>query len=503
MRIAKNTTLMFFRMLLLTIINLYTVRLVLKGLGFIDYGIFNAVAGVVTSAGFISGVLALSIQRFFSIALGQGDDKRLNNIFSASMNIIFVLCIATIILFETIGLWFVSTQMTIPPERLTTTLCLYHCSIFVFIFSLLQIPFTAAIFSNENMGVYAVLSTIDSLLRLLLAAIITIVDTDHLAFYGFGLLAEAGIILGMYVWRGMKYKECHYTKTNDKALYRQLLKFSGWTMFGSLASMGMNQGNTILINVFFGPISNMAFGIAMQISNAFNALSNSMVLSFRPAMMRSYAENNHEYVNNLFSISNKFIFYLLICIALPIIAEMNYILEIWLGSINEETILFSKLIIVYVVISAISNPITIIMQASGHVKEYHFPVESIMLCSLPLAWLLFILHFESYTVFVAMISTCIIAHTVRLICLKHYHHSFLIMNYIRSFIIPGIFITLLAIACIFLIQRNITDLNICFILVLVIVPTLILLTAYTIGISKKERELLTGFVISFLKKSNV
>lgn len=503
MRIAKNTTLMFFRMLLLTIINLYTVRLVLKGLGFIDYGIFNAVAGVVTSAGFISGVLALSIQRFFSIALGQGDDKRLNNIFSASMNIIFVLCIATIILFETIGLWFVSTQMTIPPERLTTTLCLYHCSIFVFIFSLLQIPFTAAIFSNENMGVYAVLSTIDSLLRLLLAAIITIVDTDHLAFYGFGLLAEAGIILGMYVWRGMKYKECHYTKTNDKTLYRQLLKFSGWTMFGSLASMGMNQGNTILINVFFGPISNMAFGIAMQISNAFNALSNSMVLSFRPAMMRSYAENNHEYVNNLFSISNKFIFYLLICIALPIIAEMNYILEIWLGSINEETILFSKLIIVYVVISAISNPITIIMQASGYVKEYHFPVESIMLCSLPLAWTLFTLHCQSYTVFVAMIATCVIAHSVRLICLKHYHHSFSIMNYIRSFIIPGIFITLLAIACIFLIQRNITDLKLCFILVLLIAPTFILLTAYNIGISKKERELLKGFVISFLKKSNV
>ncbi len=494
---------MFLRMLLLTIINLYTVRLVLKGLGIVDYGIFNAVAGVVTSAGFISGVLALSIQRFFSIALGKHNEERLNAIFSASLNIISILCFVTIILFETIGLWFVNTQMTIPPERMTATLCLYHCSIFVFVFSLLQIPFTAAIFSHEDMGVYAVLSTVDSLLRLLLAAIITIIARDHLAIYGIGLLMEAGIVLCLYIWKGTRYKECHYKRTKDKTLYRQLLQFSGWTMFGSLASMGMNQGNTILINVFFGPISNMAFGIAMQISNAFNALSNSMVLSFRPAMMRSYAENNHSYVNQLFTVSNKFIFYMLICVALPIIAEMDYILKTWLGTVNNEMSLFAKLIIVYVVIVAIGNPITIIMQASGHVKEYHIPVESIMLCSLPLTWLLLIFHAQSYTVFITMISTGIIAHFVRLACLKHYYTAFSVMNYIRSFVIPGICITLLAIAGIVLIQKTITDLRIGLLLVFSCIPTLILLAAYNIGISKKEKTLIKTLVTSFLNRRHV
>ncbi|WP_231477617.1 polysaccharide biosynthesis protein [Prevotella sp. HUN102] len=489
MRIAKNTTLMFFRMLLLTIINLYTVRLVLKGLGFIDYGIFNAVAGVVTSAGFISGVLALSIQRFFSIALGQGDNKRLNNIFSASMNIIFVLCIATIILFETIGLWFVSTQMTIPPERLTTTLCLYHCSIFVFIFSLLQIPFTAAIFSNENMGVYAVLSTIDSLLRLLLAAIITIVDTDHLAFYGFGLLAEAGIILGMYAWRGMKYKECHYTKTNDKILYRQLLKFSGWTMFGSLASMGMNQGNTILINVFFGPISNMAFGIAMQISNAFNALSNSMVLSFRPAMIKAYAKDDFQYIHQLFNISNKFLYYTLLCIGLPILIEMETILKLWLGNANSETVLFARLMIIFISLLALNNPITIIIEATGKVKEYHIVVESITLLSLPITWILYKSGSPSYAVFLVMLSICIIAHIARLWCLKRTFKPFAYSQYSIGFAFPAILITALS-AMTAVVFQQITTAILHFVLMFLLLPIVAIGLSFILGLNKTERAML-------------
>ena len=207
-RIAQNTTLMFLRMLLLTIINLYTVRFVLKGLGVIDYGIFNAVAGVVTSASFISAVLALSIQRFFSIALGQ-DEERLKTIFSASLNIIIILSITIIILFETVGLWFVSTQMTIPAERMTTAISLYQCSIFVFFFSLLQIPFTAIIFSHEDMGVYAIISTVDSLLRLALAVIITKISIDHLVFYSIGLLVESGVVSLLYIWKGGKYEECH------------------------------------------------------------------------------------------------------------------------------------------------------------------------------------------------------------------------------------------------------------------------------------------------------
>lgn len=488
-RIARNTVLMFLRMLLLTVVNLYTVRLVLKGLGYVDYGIFNAVAGVVTSASFISGVLALSIQRFFSIALGKGYDEELNAIYSASLNIIFVLSIVTIILFETVGLWFISTQMTIPAERITTTLYLYHCSIFVFVFSLLQIPFTAAIFSHENMGVYAVLSATDSLLRLLLAIIITTVSTDHLEFYGIGLLIEAGIILILYVWKGKRYRECHYKKTKDKSLYYHLLKFSGWTMFGSLANMGMNQGNTILINLFFGPISNMAFGIAMQINNAFNSLSNSMVLSFRPAMIKAYAENNFQYIYQLFNISNKFLYYILLCIGLPILIEMRAILNMWLGSINDETILFTRLMIAFVSLLALNNPITIIIEATDNVKEYHIAVESITLLSVPATWLLYKLGNPSYTVFLVMLGICIAAHLARLWCLQRSFSIFTYRQYCLGFAVPAAFITSLSSILGILLHQFTTGI-LRSILIFLVLPIIVLVLSFFVGLNKKEKAML-------------
>lgn len=499
-RIAKNTTLMFLRMLVLTIINLYTVRLVLKGLGFVDYGIFNAVAGVVTAAGFVSGVLALSIQRFFSISLGKAHPHQLQEIFSASVNIIIILCGIIFLLFETIGLWFLYTQMTIPSSRMVATLWLYQYSIFIFIFSLLQIPYTAAIFSHEDMGTYAFISTIDSTLRLIIAAFIYKIAFDHLEFYGFMLLLESICIFGLYKWEGKKYPECHYKKNKNKGLYHHLLNFSGWTMFGSLANMGMNQGSTILLNIFFGPISNMAFGIAMQISNALNALCNSMVLSFRPAMIRAYASKEFDYVNQLFNNSNKFIYYILLCVALPLIAEMNFILKIWLGNINTETILFARLIIIYIVLLAISNPITIIMQASGYVKEYHLPVESITLLCLPITWLLFNLGYPACTILDTMIFTCIIAHIIRLFCLKHFYKTFSIQQYLFNFIVPAFLITIFNAFIEYILYLYITNNIIRFFTIIIIIPLLTLLSVYILGISRKEKIMLKKFIIGFIKK---
>ncbi|MBW4758558.1 lipopolysaccharide biosynthesis protein [Prevotella denticola] len=492
-RIAKNTTLMFLRMLLLTIINLYTVRFVLKGLGVIDYGIFNAVAGVVTSASFISAVLALSIQRFFSIALGQEDEERLKTIFSASLNIIIILSITIIILFETVGLWFVSTQMTIPAERMTTAISLYQCSIFVFFFSLLQIPFTAIIFSHEDMGVYAIISTVDSLLRLALAVIITKISIDHLVFYSIGLLVESGVVSLLYIWKGGKYEECHYTKTKDKILYQHLLQFSGWTMFGSLANMGMNQGNTILINLFFGPISNMAFAIAMQISNAFNALSNSMVLSFRPAMMKAYAQEDFLYVTKLFNFSNKITYYILCSIGLPIIVEMRTILYVWLGRADEETIYFAQLMIVFTFLLALNNPITTIVEATGRIKEYHVAVESITLLTIPITWILFKSGFPSYIVFFVMINICITAHIVRLLCLKRAFTLFSYKQYFVSFLLPAMAITALGVILALIIQNTMNGI-LHFILIFFLLPSAVLGLSYLWGLKNKEKSILLQLI---------
>lgn len=497
MRIVSNTIVLFVRMSLLTIVNLYAVRLIFNGLGEEDYGIFNTVAGVVTAASMFSGVIALSIQRFYSYAMGQNNPQKLQHIFSASMDIMVALTIILLILLESIGLWFFYSQLVIPPDRLNAAWWIYQCSILILVCSILQIPYTAAIFSHEDMGVYASISMTECLLKFLAAYSLVWITIDHLVIYGVGLSATAVIIALIYAITGQRrYKECHYQKEKDRELYRQLLKFSGWTLFGSLASTGMLQGNTILLNVYFGPIVVAAFGIAQQINNAFNALTNSMVLAFRPPMIKAYAEQQYNYLNQLFSASNKFIFYTLLAIAIPIMLNMDTILALWLGYASPDIVFFSQAIIVYIVCIAMHNPITIIMQASGHIKEYHLPVESITLMCFPLSWILFHFSLPAYSVFISMTVVCLIAHIVRLWCLGHFYDGFSVKDYILTLVIPAIVIVALNCTIALAIHTYMEKTLWTVILSCICIPIFVFCSVFVLGINKRERLMLVTMIKS-------
>lgn len=499
-RIASNTLLLFLRMLVITIINLYSVRLILKGLGKEDYGLYNAIAGIVTATGFISSILALSVQRFFSYALGKNDDKRLSDIFSTSLNIIIAFSFIILLLLETVGLWFLFNKMTIPTNRLCAVTFLYEFSIFSFIISFFQVPYIAAVFAHEDMGIYAVISTFECLLKLLLAFSLVFFLYDHLIMYGLGLLIIAlFIFISYFLICRSKYKECIYHKTHNKVLYKEILSFGGWATFGSLASTGMVQGNTILINVFFGPLVNVAFGIAQQVNVAFNSLCNNMVIPLRPAMIKAYAEKNYPYLNELFSISNKFLLYALSAIAIPLIFEMDLILNVWLGYSDIDNTLFCQLMIIYVVILAMHNPITIIIHATGNIKEYHLHVESVTLLSLPITWLLYHIGVPAYYVFIIMISLCIIAHCIRLLYLRKSYKPFSITAYLKNIVIKGCLIIAVAVCCSYYLANVIENNKLQFIVILLSIPSLIFALAYFIGISHKEKEVLKQTVLSFAK----
>lgn len=487
-RIASNTILLFVRMLFLTIINLVAVRLALKGLGQVDYGIFNTVAGVILMSSAISGVLSLSIQRFYSYSIGLGDSQQLRKIFSASLNIVVALVVLILIVFETVGVWFVSTQLVIPPDRMGAALIIFQITLLSFIFSILQMPFIAAIFAHEDMNAYAAISILEGTLRLIAVVLIAYATIDRLVFYSSGLLVAAAIICAIYVVVARtRYTECHYEKCRDKDLYRHLLSFSGWTLFGSLAGTGMMQGNMILVNIFFGPILAAAFAIAIQIYNAFNSLCNSLVLAFRPAMIKSYAQQNYDYLDTLFSASNKSTLYLLIAVAIPLEIEMPAILNLWLGSASADIILFARLIIVYIVCISMNNPITIIMQASGHIKEYHLPVESITLMSLPVSWILFRVGLPAYSVFYSMIGVIVVAHVVRLLILHHFYPRFNVWSYISRLVLPGLIITAISFCLGLTLHRCMADGVARVVSVLALTPLVVVALFYLFGINSRER----------------
>lgn len=481
-------------MLIITFINLHTVRWVLAGLGTEDYGIFNAVAGVVTASTCVSSILALSTQRFYSFAMGKGEQERLKEIFSVSLNIVMMIALVLFILFEIAGPWLVSTQLTIPHERLEAAQLILQFSLFSFIFTLLQIPFIGAVFANENMGYYALISTIDCIVKLLIAYCIGMTGGDNLVYYGAALMLEAFMVMLLYVIIARrKYPECKYTIVKKKILYKELF-FSGWSFYGALAGVGMTQGSTIILNVFFGPIINAAFGIANQIYNAINTLTNSVAIAFRPAMIMSYSAKENKYLEQLFFASSKAILYLLAMVLIPFIFEVETLLTLWLRECTPTMVLFARLYAVYTICLALHNPITTIIQATGNIRKYSMYVESMTILCLPVSWVLFKLGMPSYYVFVTMIGLCILAHIIRLLMLQSSISVFTINKYLVRLVLPGILIisiTTLIVYCIETLHVNrILQLFLSFIVSAISISILL----YAVGISKKERSLIKDLV---------
>lgn len=501
-RIAKNTVVLFLRMFILMLLNLYIVRLLLKGLGEDEYGTFNAVAGVVTSLSCLTGVLATATQRFYSFAAGKGDLSSLKKIFSVSVNINVGISLVALLLFETVGLWFVSYQLHIPADRMVAVIYVYEFSCLAFVCTLLQIPYTAAVIANEDMGVFAVVSTGECLLKLLVAALIQVSYGDHLIFYSVGLLVIGILVFLTYMFYGHHaYSECSYTRVTDRHLYWQLISFSSWTFLGSLAGVLLYQGNTVLLYMFFGTLTTAAFAISLQINHAFSTLTNSVVLAFRPGMIRSFAEGDTPYVNQLFYFANKFLSFMLLVIGIPLIFEMDTIFQFWLGSASAEAILFSRLMIVYIVLMALNQPITIIMYAMGLVKVYHLIVESIMLLCLPLSYVLFKCGLPSWITLASMIVLTFLAHIARILCLRHYYKPFSLRAYLLSFVLPLLLLTVAAVAIAGLCHGLIGASLLRLICQLCVPPAIVCLLAYHFFLNSSERVILQNYVKFILKRN--
>lgn len=500
-RIAKNSILLYIRMIFVMIINLYTVRIVLKALGSVDYGINDVVAGVITMLISISGVLSTATQRYYSFSIGENKLDRLQNIFSTSINIYLLLSLVVIIFGETVGLWFVNNQLVIPDDRMNAANWIYQFSIFSFIFTFMQVPYSAAAIAHEDMSIFTIISTAECLLKFVAALLIFIIPKDRLVIYGASLFLISILVLISYIVFGYcKYAECRYKKQNDKTLFKDLIFFSGWSLFGSVAGVGMSQIITILINVFFGPLFNAARAISFQFNIALSSLTASFLMALRPQMIKSYAEESYLYLNKIFNLSNKVIYYGLLIVTLPLIFEMNTVLFFWLNKTDPQTVLFSRLILVYTLIMSLNNPISIIIQAIGCVKEYHIPVETFTLLCVPVTYLLFKIGFPAYSTYIVMIIAAVASHFVRLICLKKYYKPFQYSEYLRSFILPAIVITFFSSFFIFLISKSNMDTMLriptIFFLSVICVLTFVLM----IGLSKTEKDDIKKLIAYFKGK---
>lgn len=499
-RIARNSILLYLRMIIVMAVNLYTVRVVLNALGAEDYGIFNVIAGIITMLSCVTHVLSTATQRFYSYSMGENANDKLRTIFTASFNIYIIFSVIVIILGETVGLWFVNSQLSIPLDRMVAANWIYQFSIFSFVFSMLQCPYSASVIAHEDMGIFAAINLSECFLKLVAAVTISFISFDKLIYFGSAQMVVPFISLLFYVIIGRKkYPECYYERIKNRRFYKDLISFSGWNLFASLAGVGMNQVINILINIFFGPVANAARAIAMQINGAMNSFSSCFIMALRPPMIKSYAEGNYGYLNKLFSASNKLIYYSMLIVVVPIYNEMDYIIKLWLKSEDVMTISFSQLILIYIMIMVMNNPISIVMQAAGKVKEYFVPVESMTILCPFICWWLFLMGLPAEYAFYSMIAAAIISHIIRLVCLNKYYIKSNIKQYIIEFVLPAIFITLIDYLALSYLREVFNASFTRVIIELVISCTTTFFAVYLIGISSDERDMVRNYVVSKIK----
>lgn len=414
-RIAKNTIYLYLRTSITILVALYTSRIVLNALGVEDYGIWSVLGGVISMFGFINQSLSSSIFRYITYAIGTKDKELLNRTYSISIIIHVALSITVFILCETIGQWFLQEKLVIPEAKRTIANIVFNIVVISSSISILSVPYNSVIIAFERMSIFAYLSISDAVLKLLTAAVVYYVPSNKLVWYAVMLLFVSIImLLFYYLYVRIQFKELKFRFSKDNKLFKSLLAFSGWSFCGNIATIGYNQGLSILLNMFFGPAINAARGISLQIEQTVRTFVVNFQSAINPQIIKYHAQKETMQMHLLMYRSSKFSLFLLAIFALPIMLETSTILNIWLGQVPDHTISFIRIMFIVIALETMSNSIMTGVVANGNIKNYQLVVSLILLSIIPISYISLRIGAVAETVFIVYLIVEIFAVAARL-----------------------------------------------------------------------------------------
>ena len=442
-RIAKNTLLLYFRMLLIILVGLYTSRVVLNTLGVSDYGIYNVVGGIVAMLAFLNSAMVAASQRFISFELGTGNMERLKKVLCTYVSIHIALAVIILLIAETLGLWFVNTHLNIPSERMEAANWVYQCSIFTLLLTVVSVPYNSCIVAHEHMKAFAYVSIVEAVLKLLIVYLLLLGNFDKLILYAILVVAVAFIIRVIYgIYCKRHFEECTYRFVFDKQLFKEMFAFAGWSVIGNLGFSFKDQGSNIILNLFFGTTVNAARGIALQVNGIISNFSNNFTMALNPQITKLYAAGDVEASIKLVYAGCRYSFYLLLLIAVPVMINIDYLLQLWLGAVPKYTSQFLMLALIAALIDVMARPLVTALQATGRIKVFQIVICIIVLCELPLAYV--ILHYGGKPYWAMYPTICItfIGLFARFLILKRmvsaYRLHFFVVNIVGKNLLIGI-----------------------------------------------------------------
>lgn len=377
-RIAKNTLLLYMRMMLLMALSLYTSRINLDSLGEVDYGVYNVVGGVVAMFSIISGSVTVAISRYLTYEIGVDNKKRLNTIFCTSINIQILMSVVIFIVAEIVGVWFLNNKMNIPIDRIEAANWVLQCSIFTFLLNLISVPYNALIIAHEKMSAFAYISILEAILKLIVCYLLYISPVDKLITWAVMLMIVSlcmRIVYGIYASR--HFEESQYRFIMDKALMKEMSRFIGFAFLGNGVVVLRDQGTNILLNIFCGPIVNAARGIAMNVNAAMFGFVTNFMTALNPQITKNYARQDYENMNKLIIRGCRFGFFIMMLLVIPIAVNINYILNLWLIDVPAYTAAFVVLTLLYSLIDCFCSPLMTGILANGNIKKYEIQLTVI------------------------------------------------------------------------------------------------------------------------------
>lgn len=502
-RILKNTLLLYVRMFITLSISLFTTRIIFQVLGINDLGIYNLVGGVISMLGILTSTMAGSSQRFISFELGKGELSSIKNVFSSIFLIHVVLALFILIIAEILGTWFVNTQLIIDESRMYAANWVYQMSVLTFVVGIVTVPFTALIMAHEKMGIYAYLSILDVVMKLIILYVLFYVDGDSLIWYS-SLLALSSLITSFIniIYSNRKFDECNFKFYYNKSLFCKIFSFSGWNLLGQATIISNAQVVNIFLNLFFGTAVNGARGIAQKINSVVVQFVYQFQAALRPPIVKSFAANDINRSAVLIISGSKMCFLLMMILSMPVIICADEIMTIWLGSSPEYTSNFVRLLLIDTLIDTMTGPIEAGINATGCIKKVRIYTSMVLLVIIPVSYLFLKLGLSPYWVLLANISTTIVTLIIRI---KIFSDMFSLrpLLIVRQTIITCFLTFVFALAIPLLVYYYI-DYGLYGNASVTVICSLFSATvlSYTFALNQQERNFVNKVTIQFLKKFN-
>lgn len=501
--IAKNTLFLYFRMMLVMAVSLYTSRIVLKELGVSDYGIYTLVGGVVAMFGFLNGAMVSSTLRYLSFNIGKNDELQLKQTFSAIVLIHIIIATLVLILAETIGLWYINNKMIFPLDRLYAVHIVFQFSIAAAILEIIQVPYNALIIAHEKMKIYAYVSIAEAILKLVIVFLLVFFGNDKLITYSILVFIVTLLIRVFYqIYCRNNFKESHFHFYWDKHFYKEIVSFSGWNLFGALSRTAREQGSNVVLNLFFGTIANAAFGVASAVSGAVNAFVPAFQLASEPQIIKLHAKGEKYQMEVLLNRTLRFSFYLSFFIIVPVFFNIDFLLQLWLVHPPKYANTFIQILLVFSLINVFSNPMNASILATGNNRNYQLAIGILGIITIPIAYLLLKLEITQYPeiILFTWIFSALAIFISRLYFLKTLI-DYSLSLFLKDVIIPIFLISLLSVGTVYIIRHFIPPHNFFnFSIQALILCGIMLGLIYSLGLKNNEREIIIKFIKKYLNK---